>query len=115
MRTIIAGSRGADKLIYVAEAAANCGWKPTVVISGTARGADKLGEEWAKENGISIERYPAEWDKYGKSAGYIRNELMASKAEALIALWDGESKGTGHMIAIANAFKLKIFIYYYTR
>ena len=62
------------------------------IVSGTANGADKLGEKYANENGYSIKQFPADWDKYGKSAGYIRNEEMAKYADALIAFWDGKSK-----------------------
>ncbi len=70
----------------------------TNIISGCARGADALGEQWAIANNIPILKYPADWDKHGKSAGYIRNAEMAKVTEFGIALWDGESKGTKHMI-----------------
>ena len=59
-----------------------------IIISGTARGADKLGERYAREKGYKIERYPANWDKYGKRAGYIRNEQMAKVADACVCFWD---------------------------
>lgn len=111
MRTIIAGSREGFSLKDIYAAIAECSWSPTVVISGTARGVDTLGERWAGENGIPIEKYPADWNTHGKSAGYKRNQLMAEKAEALIALWDGTSKGTGHMLEIARRAGLKIFVY----
>ena len=68
------------------------------VVSGTARGADQLGERWAEESGIPISRFPANWDKYGKGAGYIRNKEMAENADMLLAFWDGKSAGTKHMI-----------------
>lgn len=73
-----------------------------VIVSGTARGADLLGEQYAQSRSFQVERYPAEWDQYGKRAGYIRNEQMAQNADALVALWDGESRGTKHMIDIAG-------------
>ena len=111
MRTIIAGSREGFALKDIYAAIAECSWSPTVVISGTARGVDTLGERWANENGIPVEKYPADWNTHGKSAGYKRNQLMAEKAEALIALWDGTSKGTGHMLEIARRAGLKIFVY----
>lgn len=72
------------------------------IVSGTANGADKLGEQFAKIHGYPIKRFPANWDKYGKSAGYIRNEQMAKYSNALIAFWDGKSKGTKHMIDLAE-------------
>lgn len=110
MRTIIAGSRSGITMHHLVEAVTSCGWRPTVVLSGTARGADKLGEAWATWNSIPVERYPANWDLHGKSAGYKRNEDMANKAEALIALWDGESKGTKHMIDIARRKGLRVHV-----
>jgi hypothetical protein len=73
------------------------------IISGTARGADRLGERFAQEYGLKLERYPADWDRFGKSAGYKRNELMASKATHAMVFWDGISKGTKHMIDLADA------------
>lgn len=71
-----------------------------VIVSGGARGADVLGERFAKELGLQLLLFPAEWDKYGKSAGYKRNLTMSENADALIAFWDGESRGTRHMIDI---------------
>jgi hypothetical protein len=111
MRTIIAGSRDGIKRIDLDKALQECGWTPTVVISGMARGADTLGEDWANENGIPIEQYPADWASYGKSAGFIRNKEMANHAEALIALWDGESRGTRHMVACATVAGLLIHVH----
>lgn len=70
----------------------------TEIVSGCARGADFLGIEWADVYGLRIARFPAEWDKYGKSAGFIRNADMGAYADAAIIFWDGESKGTKHMI-----------------
>lgn len=112
MRTIIAGSREGATEQDVENAVNTCGWIPTVIISGTARGADKLGELWAEKNNLDIVRMPANWDLHGKSAGYKRNAEMAAVAEALIALWDGKSKGTKHMIDLALANNLKVHIYY---
>jgi len=83
------------------------------IVSGTAGGADKLGERYAANRGYSVERHPANWDAYGKSAGYRRNEEMAQCSNALIAFWDGVSKGTGHMINLANEYKLKVFVIRY--
>jgi hypothetical protein len=113
MRTIIAGSRTCDNLAYLYHALRKCGWLPSVVISGGAKGADRLGEVWATHANRPLEVYPADWDKHGKKAGYLRNELMAEQAEALIALWDGESRGTKHMIDVARLSGLKVFVYRY--
>ena len=73
-----------------------------VIVSGTANGADKLGERYAADRNWSLERYPADWDTHGKSAGYKRNVEMAENADALVALWDGKSRGTKHMLDIAR-------------
>ena len=111
MRTIVAGSREITdiKIVYNIMMASKFPIK--TIISGGAKGVDSLGEEIAKYYNIPLEIHPADWDQYGKSAGYKRNELMASKADALVAIWDGQSKGTKHMIDIAKRYKLKIFIY----
>lgn len=110
MRTIIAGSRGCQDIRDLYAAINQCGWAPSVVISGGARGADRLGEVWARENGVGCEVVRAQWDTYGKSAGYKRNQQMATMADALIALWDGESRGTKHMIEIAKRTGLRVHV-----
>lgn len=83
------------------------------IVSGTARGADKLGERWAKENHVPLKRFPADWDRYGKRAGYLRNEQMAKYASTLLACWNGHSKGTGHMIDLAKKNGLGVMILRY--
>lgn len=87
-----------------------CPWEITEVISGTAKGVDKLGERWAKENNIPCVRYPANWSKYGLKAGPIRNAEMADVAEATIILWDGVSKGTNNMIKLSKKKKLGLIV-----
>jgi hypothetical protein len=83
------------------------------VVCGGARGADSRGAAWAEWHDIKVKDFPAEWDKYGKSAGYRRNVDMAVYADALLAFWDGESKGTKHMIDIAKDQGLLIKVYNY--
>lgn len=78
------------------------------IVSGTANGADKLGEKYANEKGYLLKKFPADWDKYGKSAGFKRNVEMSNYADALIAFWDGKSKGTKHMIDLAKRYELKV-------
>ena len=111
MKTIIAGSRNITKE-QTFKTIESCFWKNsiTTVISGTANGPDKHGEQWAKDHWIPIEKFPADWNHYGKSAGMIRNKQMAKNADALIAVWDGISKGTFNMIEMALLEKLKIMI-----
>lgn len=85
------------------------------IVSGTAKGADRLGEKFAVKYGLKVNRKPANWD-LGKRAGYIRNEEMAVYAKqdtelgVLIAFWDGESKGTKHMIDLATKHGLRVFV-----
>lgn len=74
-----------------------------VFLSGSCRGADALGERYATENGYSIERYPAEWDKYGRAAGPKRNLEMAKNCDYVICFWDGKSRGTKTMIEYAKS------------
>ena len=83
------------------------------VVCGQARGADTLGERYAKEHNHSIQYYPANWKRYGKAAGYIRNTEMANNADALVAFWDGQSLGTKHMIATAIQLGLSIHVVRY--
>lgn len=90
-----------------------------VFISGTARGADTLGEQFAYTWEYTVKRFPANWDLYGKSAGYIRNEQMAKYSVAdgnygvLFAFWDGKSKGTKHMIDLAKKHGVEVHIVNY--
>lgn len=84
-----------------------------VIVSGGAKGADNLGEEYAVEKGLKLVMFPADWNAHGKSAGYIRNKQMAEYATHLIAFWDGKSKGTKHMIDLAKEYNLKIKIVNY--
>lgn len=102
MKTIIAGGRNINNAAFVEAAVKECGWKVTEVVSGGARGVDGLGEEWAAKNSVPIKVFPANWKKLGKRAGYMRNQEMAAYANALILVWDGASKGSGHMLAIAR-------------
>lgn len=83
------------------------------LVSGMARGADALGYRFAKENNVKVYEFPADWDKYGKRAGYLRNSEMAQFADALMAFWDGKSRGTRHMIeAMTQMGKPVIVIQY---
>ena len=81
-----------------------------IIVSGGAKGADTLGERYAKENDFKIEKYPANWEKYGKSAGPMRNKKMAQSSDMVICFWDGESRGTRSMIEYANEYKRKLFV-----
>jgi len=110
MKVIIAGSREIFDYNIVKEAIEESKFEITEVVSGTARGVDSLGERWAYEHKIPVKRFPADWDKHGKAAGIIRNSEMANYGEALIAIWDGESRGTKNMIDTAKKKNLQVFI-----
>ena len=84
-----------------------------VIISGHASGADALGERYAQERGLQLEIYPADWKAHGRGAGSIRNARMASAANALIAFWDGKSRGTKNMIETATKHNLKVAVVRY--
>ncbi len=118
MKIIIAGSRTITDYDIVDRAVfqALFSWKKlytdiTEVFSGCARGVDILGEQWTVKYGKQLLLYPADWNKYGKKAGYLRNEKMAKHADGLVAIWDGKSKGTKHMINIAKKKGLKVYVY----
>ena len=113
MRTIIAGSRNITdfRVLLDAMSGNEITARTTEVVSGTAPGVDTLGEMWATSTGTPIKRFPALWDLYGRAAGKQRNLQMAVYADALIAIWDGRSPGTRHMIETAERMKLKVFVY----
>lgn len=115
MKVIIAGGRDFNDYKFLFEKCDNIlsGQKDVEIVSGAARGADELGEKYAKEKGFKIKLFPADWDKYKKAAGYIRNKQMAEYADSLIAFWDGKSKGTKHMIDLAEKYNLNIRIIRY--
>jgi len=113
---IIAGSRSFDdyeKLSDFMDTMISSGVHVENVVCGEASGADELGRLWAEKNRVSVISMPADWDKYGKRAGYIRNSQMAVVGTVLIAFWDGVSKGTKHMIDIATKKKIPTYIVRY--
>ena len=110
MRVIIAGSRDFNDYDFVVETIEMSGLNITTVVSGGARGVDALGEQYAEEMNLPLKVYPANWNEHGKSAGPIRNAKMAQNADALIAIWDGESRGTKNMIDTAHKRKLIVFV-----
>ena len=109
MKIIIAGSRGFEDYGMMVQKLDHLfkNNRPTEIVSGRARGADKLGERYAQDHGIPVKYFPADWDKYGKSAGFRRNEEMARYADAVVIFWDGKSAGTKHMIDLATKCQLK--------
>ncbi|MDV7187727.1 DUF2493 domain-containing protein [Lutibacter sp. TH_r2] len=113
MKLIIAGSRtftDYNKLKQICDQFLQNQNNIEIVSGAYYRGADKIGEQYAKERGYELTRFPADWDKFGRAAGPKRNEQMAEYADALIAFWDRESKGTKHMIELAKQKNLRITI-----
>lgn len=114
MRVIIAGSRGITEYGIVALAVALSGFEVTEVVSGRARGVDLLGERWAELNGVPVAYFPvtpAMWETEGKRAGHNRSHRMSQYADALVAVWDGRSKGTWSMIGIARAALHPVYVH----
>lgn len=111
MKTIIAGSRSITDIRHVYDAVRASGFEITEVVSGKARGVDTLGEWFAIRKGIPFTRFEADWSKEGSVAGYNRNQRMGDYGEALIAVWDGRSVGTAHMIGVAFVAGLRIYVH----
>jgi hypothetical protein len=114
MKVIVAGSRTFNdyELLEGVLDTLNTKVSNIEIVSGTANGADKLGEKWANKNNKVIHRFRPDWS-VGKGAGYIRNKEMAEFSDACIVFWDGKSVGTKHMIDLSrkNNLKLKIVMY----
>lgn len=120
MRVIIAGGRDFNNYPLLREECIKIlhshQYKPVEIVPDGARGADKLGEKFAKRFNYPLKVFPANWDKYGKRAGYLRNKEMAEYASPdgmLIAFWDGKSRGTRLMIDLANKYNLEIHVINY--
>jgi len=111
MKTIIAGSRNYIKSIEAFVILDKIVPKETTeIVSGGAKGVDRIGEEWARKEGIPIKQFIPDWSGLGKSAGYRRNVEMAEYADCLVAFWDGKSRGTKHMIDIAEKQGLPVTV-----
>jgi hypothetical protein len=98
LNVIIAGSRSITDEKHLFRALKECPFEITGVVCGGARGVDKLGKNHAICLGLELHEFPADWDRHGKAAGFIRNSQMADFADALLAIWDGKSRGTNHMV-----------------
>lgn len=112
MKVIIAGSRDETVTHSVMERIVHeSGFQVSEVVCGMARGVDTAGADWARRSGVPVREMPADWTTYGRSAGPKRNAAMADYADALIAVWDGRSRGTEHMIAAATKKGLPIHLH----
>lgn len=110
MKCIIAGSRTITDYKVVERAILESGWHDQIreVVSGSAHGVDGIGARWARAYSIPVRYFRAGWDVYGKAAGPIRNKEMAQYADALILVWDGQSKGSADMLRWAKHMQRRI-------
>lgn len=111
MKVIIAGSREGFTIEDVRIAVLNREFYGAIteVVSGAARGVDRLGEQWAKENDVPIKQFIPDWDGLGKKAGHVRNREMGDYADALIVLIFNDSKGSVGMLEYAKKKGLLIY------
>lgn len=118
MKVIITGSRGITNKYTVVEGLLAAGYTAqhiSEIISGTARGVGQLGEQIGNDYNIPIKRFPADWETYGKSVGYRGSVEMAKYADALVAIWDGVSKGTRYMINLMEKENKPVYIHKVTK
>lgn len=122
MKVIIAGSRGITDIELINLAVLHANMQITEVVSGTANGVDKLGEEWAKARKIPVKQFHAKWEirtvvnnqiitSKDRYAGFKRNMQMALYADALIACWDGCSNGTANMIETMRKMNKPVYVF----
>lgn len=115
-KLIVAGGRDFNDYAVLSKALwdfANATNDEISIISGMAKGADSLAVKWAKENNVELYEFPADWNTHGKSAGYKRNTEMGRFANGALIFWDGQSKGTGHMINIMRLLNKPIQVINY--
>jgi hypothetical protein len=122
MRVVVAGTRTYECFDTVRELLNNIDIDITTILSGHCKRyvdgkeiltPDRMGEIWASENNIPVELYPAEWDKYGRYAGPIRNKKMAELADYAVVFWDGQSRGSYSMIKEMNKLNKPILVHVY--
>lgn len=111
MKVLICGSRSITDYEDVVEAIENSGFVATSIIHGGARGVDRLAGKYAKEIKVACVVVPAQWDLYGKSAGYRRNIEMCNYCDVVVACWNGVSSGTAHSIDYAKKLGKPVYVY----
>lgn len=132
MKVVVAGSRTIKSYIYISKLLNNLyedkGVEITELVCGMAHGVDIMAKLWADHNNIPVNSFPADWGNlttrgaivkrnkhgipYNVKAGYQRNIKMLNYAECLVAIWDGNSRGTAHIIDEAKARKITVYIYH---
>lgn len=109
---MICGSRGITEFKHLAEALVKCKFKYDEIVSGGAKGVDKLAEQYADRCNVPITVVKPEWDKHHRGAGIVRNRKMVTMSDCVLAVWDGKSKGTQHSINFAQRQGKPVYIHY---
>ena len=114
MRIAIVGSRNFNDYEVLKTALESLKKKATLIVSGGAKGADSLGERWAKENNIETLIFLPDWEKYRKAAGFIRNQEIVLNCDVCVAFWDGQSKGTLSTIELCKKAGKEVVVVLFT-
>ena len=113
----VVGSRGFGDYAYLKKSldaeVSRLGVRSVRIVSGGARGADSLAEQYAREKGFLLKVFPADWDRYGKAAGYIRNKDIIRNCDLCVAFWDGQSRGTANDFAICREMNKPFVVFHY--
>lgn len=117
MRLAVVGSRGFDdyEILSVVIDELRKKYDIDTIVSGGAKGADKLAEYYADLNNLNLDIYPADWDKHGKKAGFIRNIEIWKNADFGVAFWDGVSRGTAHSFEISEKQHKDLFVFDFSK
>jgi len=111
MRWALVGSREYRDLQAVREVVRLFPARGTVIVSGGARGVDQAAAEEAKKLGLPVVEYLPDWHRHGRAAGMIRNRQIVANADAVIAFWDGQSRGTRHTVELANKVGIPVYLF----
>lgn len=112
MKLAVIGSRNFNNYDILEETLSTLEEPITEIISGGAKGADALAEQWAKNHNVPIRVHKADWVKYGRGAGPKRNKKIIADCDICVAFWDGKSTGTKNSIELSKKAgkKTKIII-----
>ena len=109
-KVLVCGSRGITDRFWVTYAMSKAPLDYDLIIHGGARGVDSLAGEVAQNSGIPVKVVKPDWNKHGKKAGILRNKEMVDEADAVIAIWDGKSRGTKHSIDYAHSKGKPVYV-----
>jgi len=111
VRVLMAGTRSITDPAILEAAIRDSRFEITEVVCSDAPGVDALASVWAKANKVPVTRFKERWTRYGRASGAFRNQNMHEYADALLAVWDGQSIATGNVIKMAESRGLKVFVY----